>query len=396
MMTNNLYWDIDFYQINKSGELIPGDVYKYDRPETDRYVAVLSDGLGSGVKAHVLARLTSQMASGLVSGGIPVESAVRTIADTLPVCNVRKISYSTFTVAEVSEMTSVRLIEYDNPPYLLFRRGAFVDVKKDHSILKIGQAKHEEKEVLISHIKAEAGDRIIFFSDGVTQSGLGRNDMPLGWEQEAACEFIKQTILGNTDISSKRLARAICREALKNDGYEAHDDISCGVLWLRRSRSALVVSGPPYHDNRDRELAARVECFDGPVFVAGGTTAQIVARELNREIEVDLKDIHADVPPSSKMDGVDMVTEGFLTLSKVADLLESGSQLEDKKADPAVRMTEKLLDCDLISFIVGTKINVAHQDPNMPEEIELRRTLIKRIMKSLKNDYYKEVSVEYF
>lgn len=393
MENKSFIWEIDYYQIQKHKENVPGDIFKCVRTGGDRYVAVLADGLGSGVKANVLAKLTAEMGVGLVSGGIGIKPAVESIMKTLPVCSVRKISYSTCTITEILDFSHVRMIEFDNPRMMHIRAGKLLEHTPEVTTFKTDF--RDENEILVSNFGVKAGDRLIMFSDGVTQSGLGYEGTPLGWDTERITAFVCGIIREKPFISAKDLSRQICREALRFDQFKAHDDITCAVMYLRRPRKLLVVTGPPYQEAKDEELARRVRDFPGMKVVSGGTTAQIVSRELNLPLEVDISTIDPLLPPASKMPGIDLVTEGILTLSKVADILEQEDVDHLGGNSPAVSMIRVLLDSDMIRFVVGTKINEAHLDPDMPVEIELRRTIIKRIMFVLKNKHLKEVEVEY-
>ena len=232
------------------------------------------------------------------------------------------------------------------------------------------------------------------FSDGVTQSGLGKS-LPLGWRLEGVREFVKKEIAANPDISSRELSRAIVQKANSLDGLCSKDDITCVVVYIRRPRRTLIVTGPPFTKEADMALCEKISGFDGKKIVSGGTTAQIVSRLFNKKLVLDMKCWSKDVPPSSKMEGIDLVTEGMLTLSKVAAILEKKSNLADLPNDPAKKFVEILLDSDQVHFIVGTKINEAHQDPNIPVEIGIRRTIIGRLRKALEEIYLKETSQEY-
>ena len=69
--------------------------------------------------------------------------------------------------------------------------------------------------------------------------------------------------------------------------------------------------------------------------------------------------------------------------------------IDTEKQNAAVRLTKLLLGSDKIDFVVGTKINIAHQDPNLPMELEIRRNIVKKIFRILQDRYLKEISVRY-
>jgi len=244
--------------------------------------------------------------------------------------------------------------------------------------------------VSFSEFNACIGDRILYFSDGVSQAGMGRPEYPLGWGRKNVIQQLKKWISWEDDISSRVLAMKTAIRARQIDGYEPKDDITCGVMYLRHPRSLLVVTGPPYSDTKDAELAQMVDAFEGRKVICGGTTASIIGRELDRDIDMNLDSLDPDIPPSSMMEGIDLITEGTLTLSKVADILERGQKPELMRANAATTLVSNLLDSDIIFFVVGTRINEAHQDPNLPVELDIRRNIVKKITNLLEEKYLKE------
>lgn len=396
---NNVFIDVDYAQIYKHGQKIGGDVFLLSRnPENNQIVATLSDGLGSGVKANVLASLTAHMAHKLSFSPIDLNHSAKIIMDTLPICKERKISYSTFTIADIrykekNEDIEVNLVEYDNPPSLRFNGSDQVRWAREKTELQREGA--FKKEVISSSLfSLSPGERLIMFSDGVTQSGLGKS-LPLGWRSDGVASFVKEEIEKDPDISSRELSRAIVNKANSLDGLSSKDDITCVVVYIRKPRRTLVVTGPPFTKEADEILGEKIRAFDGRKIISGGTTAQIVSRILGKRLTVDMKCWSKDVPPASKMEGADLVTEGMLTLSRVATILEKRLNPAELPDDPAKRFVEILLDSDQVHFIVGTKINEAHQDPNIPVEIGIRRTIIGRLRKALEEIYLKETSQEY-
>ena len=199
----------------------------------------------------------------------------------------------------------------------------------------------------------------------------------------------------NQTISAHHLARKVVLRANANDVYKAKDDISCAVVYFREPRRLLICSGPPYNNDKDSYLAQLVENYSGKKIVCGGTTAQIVSRELHRDIEVGMLSDKSGLPPASKMEGVELVTEGILTIGKVAEMLEGLSTSEVEGVGPAFEIVKLLLKSDVIDFVIGTKINVAHQDPSLPVELEIRRNVVKRIVRVLEEKFLKEVNLQF-
>ncbi len=387
-----IFIDMGFSQRCKHGEFICGDAFKFQKsPDGSRLTAVLSDGLGSGVKANILSSMTAVMSLKFASQDqINILQAAETMMSALPICQVRKISYATFTILNADLSGDVRLIEMGNPGFLYFRSG----VCRKQPYEELNSKKWNDRTMRRSQFRANSGDRIIFFSDGITQSGLGTGEYPLGWNGKYCTAFITSLLAEKPDISSQELCEAVVDQALlKEKNHKSHDDMTCAALNFRPTRKMVLFTGPPYDSKRDRECALYVGAFDGNKVVSGGTSAEIVSRELALEVRTDLKDMNPDLPPISYMKGIDLVTEGVFTLTKTASYLENFSGMFKNNA--AGKLAEILLRNDEIEFLVGTRINEAHQDPNLPQELDIRRNIIARITKILEEGFFKKVIVRY-
>jgi hypothetical protein len=383
--------DIDYCQRSKTGQVVSGDVFLSRKiREEGRIISILSDGLGSGVKASVLANMTATMALRYTSAFVDVRKSAGIIMDTLPICEVRKISYSTFTIVDLDDDGRTRVIEHGNPALVLLRGEQPVSIERTGITLE----NWKDRTIYYSEFDLQMGDRIICFSDGVSQSGMGRKGLPLGWGQDQVVNFLCRQIVREGEMSSQELARKVVAEAMLNDGSVPKDDITCGVVYYRHPRRLLVITGPPFAKERDGELAEMVLHFQGRKVICGGTTANIVSRLLNRPVEMSLAKLDPEIPPASVMEGVDLVTEGTMTLARVAEMLEQGAG-QPWPDNPARDLMTRMLQSDIVQFVVGTRINEAHQDPNVPVELDLRRNIIRKIARLLETGYLKESRIQF-
>jgi hypothetical protein len=390
----DFYIEVNSQQRFFDGERISGDVFLYRYvKEEDRVIAVLSDGMGHGVKANILATLTATMALNFTREHKDVDRIAEIIMNTLPVCSVRKISYSTFTIIDIESNGRTTILEYDNPSTIILRGSSIFD--PSWKTVRLDSGKHEGKVLSKCTFYPQKEDRIIICSDGVSQSGMGSEKLPFGWEHENVAVYASSLVNSEHSISAINLAGKIVSMAHKNDSYKARDDISCAAIYFRDPRKLLICTGPPYEKDKDLELAARVKDFKGKVILAGGTTADIVARVLNRTIVDELIFEDPDLPPESFMQGIDLVTEGILTLQKVNEILKTYNNSVKLEKGPADKIVKLIMESDEIQFIVGTRINIAHQDPNLPVDLEIRRTVVKRISRLLEEKWLKKVSLEY-
>ncbi|MDR2754414.1 MAG: SpoIIE family protein phosphatase [Planctomycetaceae bacterium] len=395
-MQTNVFVEMECCQFNHDGESVCGDDFLFERSETEnRHLAVLSDGLGSGIKANLLATMTTTMALRFIRSNIDILQSAEVIMDTLPVCEVRKISYATFTIFDLQIGGKSRIIEMDNPAFIHLRNNCDLKVERRDLISE----RWVSRKVRLSEIHAIIGDRLIVFSDGVTQAGLGRKGYKFGWRREGALAFIKKQIENTPDISARELSHAVVMAARNcNENNACIDDISCMVIYLRKPRKLRLLTGPPFHKESDTAFAELVREFDGKTILCGGTTAKIIAGELNRSIKIDVNMLpqSGGLPPISKINGIDLVTEGILTLTDVVQRIEKGDALANPLPLASKKMVELFRNSDEIELVVGTKVNEAHQDPNLPVDLEIRRNIVKRLKTVLEEKYRKRVSIRYF
>ena len=390
MIEDSFFVDIDCVQQKKDGQNTYGDCFMSKRyTDEGRIIGVLSDGLGSGIKANILANMTATMILKFVAEGRDLIKATEVIMNSLPICQVRRISYATFSVVDCDADGLVRIVEEGNPDFLHIRNGEVVDNEPQI----ITSKKFANRHMHLYKIQLQPEDRLIFCSDGVTQAGLGTNEYRLGWRREGLQDFAIEEINKYPTISSRHLARLIVKESLRKEpNKKAKDDISAFVLYFRKPRKSLIFTGPPYYAERDAEYAKIFDEFKGTKAICGGTTANLIARELGRTIVTE-KITPGILPACSHMEGVDLITEGILTLTKALEYLTDGYEVMPDNA--AGRLVELFLNSDCIDFMVGAKLNQAHYDPEMPIELEIRKNVIKQLEKVLSEKYIKKVNVQF-
>mgnify|MGYP006282884413 CR=1 FL=1 len=393
-MSNRFYIEVSCEQRNFGKERICGDVFLTRKiSEENRTIAVLSDGMGHGVKANVLATLTATMSLNFTIEHKEPEKIADIIMNTLPVCSERHMNYATFTIIDIEADGQITILEYDNPQTIILRNYRNFDPGWQQTVMHT--EKNEGKEIRTCRFKPRKEDRILFFSDGITQSGLGTEKYPLGWGYENLLEHAENLVKNAPHISAAKLAEKIVNLAYRNDNYSAKDDTSCASIYFREPRKLLISTGPPYEEENDSKLGEAVKEFKGKKIVCGATTADIIARELGVEIEDSLDFTDSELPPVSTMPGIDLVTEGILTITKVTRILKDYTPNYDLGNGPADRIIKMVRESDEIEIIIGTRINIAHQDPNLPVDLEIRRTVVKRMARLLEEKFLKEVHIRY-
>lgn len=384
-----MFIDIGCCRKKKYNQNAYGDYFISKRfKDSNRVIGILSDGLGSGIKANILSCMTATMLLKFIEAQSDISEACETIMNSLPVCKVRKISYSTFSAIDCDEEGNAKIVEEGNPEFLWIRNNKIM--QPDYKV--ITSKTFANRHMRLYSLKLEKDDRIIFCSDGVTQAALGSKELKLGVRREGLIQIVQEKLNEKPFISSDELAKYIIRqiEVIEPD-HKLKDDTSAVCFYFRNPRKSVVFTGPPYDAEQDAQYAKSFYTFKGKKAIAGGTTANLIARELNLEITADRNINVGKLPGISYMQGVDLVTEGILTLTRTAEYLEHGSF----KDDAAGKLVNFLLDSDEIKFMVGVKLNQAHYNPNLPVEIEIRKNVIRKMVGILEEKYIKKVEVVY-
>ncbi len=374
-MNETHYVDLSVHSLNKFGEELCGDKVEIVKSE-NRTIVVLADGLGSGVKANILATLTSKIMITMLDKGASLIDTIDTITNTLPVCQVRNIAYSTFTIIDIDNELNCKIIEFDNPPAFLLRKHKMYELEKVPMI-------SSGKKVLISEIKLKIGDEIIIVSDGVIHAGVGKF-LNHGWEWHHVAEYLEKQRLKSADKLNRRLIE-VCHK-LYDD--RPGDDTTAVAIKIRLPEKIQLLTGPPIDPKVDKTLIDQFVKRQGKKVVCGGTAANIVSRELGREIITDIKYLDPKIPPIAKIKGIDLVTEGVLTLKMAHDELkrinDSCTEPNLEKKDGVSRLLKLLIeDSTHINIYLGHAINPAHQNPNFPIELSIKVKIVEGIIVEL-------------
>ncbi len=388
---NDLCADIGFKSINHVGEQLCGDHVEIVEPDDNSTVIVLSDGLGSGVKASILSTLTSKIISTMLAEGLPLEDCVSTIAATLPVCSVREVAYSTFTIIHIKNNQTAEIIQYDNPHVIVIRDEVNFDYPKTE--MTIGG-----KKIYKSIIKLQDGDMFVAMSDGCPHAGIGVS-YNFGWKREDIIEFFEA--LAPAGYTAKNLATILIDKCNELYGQEPGDDATACVVKIRKRVPMNMLFGPPANRDDANRMMSLFFSKEGKHIICGGTTSSIAAKYLRKPIKPSLDFIN-DIPPIAYIDGVDLVTEGVITVNKVVeyaqDYLGENKYYEhwnfqkDGASLISLLLFEEATD---INFYVGRAINPAHQNPDLPINFSIKMNLVEELSKALKQ-MGKRIKVSYF
>ena len=376
MMTDP-FVEYGYVSLNKYGEELCGD--KVECTSSHGHITVvLADGLGSGVKANILSTLSSKILCTMVDNDMPIEECVETMIQTLPVCKVRGVAYSTFSVIHVDTEGRGNLFEFDNPQAIYYHDGHCRDFERTPMDV-LG------KKVYHTKLALEENDAVLIMSDGTIHAGIGMV-LNFGWDRKEIMEHLDRNI--KPGMSARCIAWLLASAC--NDLYmdKPGDDTTVAALRLRRACRVHLMVGPPVDKEKDDYYVSRFMEGNCKKIVCGGTTSQVVSRYLKTSVRTSLDFPDKDVPPIGYIDGIDLTTEGVITLRKLLDLCDkyvSSNDLSPKtfnKKDGASLLAEMLLEeATHVTFFVGQGMNKAHQ--GLPIDITMKLKLVERLAANL-------------
>ena len=388
---NDLCCDIGFKSINHAGEQLCGDHVDIAEQEDGSTVIVLADGLGSGVKASILSTLTSKIISTMLAAGLSLEECVETIAATLPVCSVRGVAYSTFTILRIIQNRTAEVIQYDNPHVILLRDGANWDYPRQEMFIG-------GKKIYRSVIHLQENDVFIAMSDGCPHAGIGVG-YNFGWKREDIISYMEAMNL--CGYSAKLLSTMLVDECDRLYGGKPGDDATSCVVRMRRRVPMNLLFGPPGNRDDVNRMMSLFFAKEGKHIVCGGTTSSLAAKWLNKPLRPSL-DFEGDIPPIAKLEGVDLVTEGVITVNRVVQYAEdfiadNNCYDEWSNRKDGASMISRLLfeEATDINFYVGRAINPAHQNPDLPINFSIKMNLVQELSAALQK-MGKRIKVSYF
>ncbi|MFA9377663.1 MAG: SpoIIE family protein phosphatase [Lachnotalea sp.] len=390
---NSLCTDIGYLSLNKYGEQLCGDHVEVMLNEDDLTVVVLADGLGSGVKANILSTLTSKIISTMMANSLSVGECVSTIAATLPICKVREIAYSTFTIIRIIDNVQAEIIQYDNPHVILLREGKNYDYPKITEVI-------DNKTIYKSKINLYENDTFILMSDGAVHAGVGLT-LNMGWQRDHIIDFMEK--IYSESFTAKILSTMLVDKCNSLYAGKPGDDTTVCTVKLRKRKAINLLIGPPANPNDDQKMMALFFAKEGKHIVCGGTSSTIAANFLNKKLDISNPVyVSSDIPPTAKIDGVDLVTEGVITINQVLeyakDYLENNRQYADwsYQTDGASMIARLLFEeATDINFFVGRAVNPAHQNPNLPIGFNIKMNLVDELARYLK-EMNKKIKVSYF
>jgi hypothetical protein len=389
---NNLCTEVDYRSLNKYGEELCGDHVDVVEQGENSSIVVLADGLGSGVKANILSILTSKIISTMMAQSMSIEDCVATIASTLPVCSVRGIAYSTFSIIRIIDSEEAEIIQYDNPHVILLRDGKNVEIPE--TVMEI-----EGKTIYQSRIPIRRNDIFIAMSDGAVHAGVGKT-LNFGWKREDIIHFLET--LFDVRFTAKIITGMLLEQCNKLYQKEPGDDTTVCTIKIRNREQINLVVGPPANPNDVRKMMSLFFSKEGKHIVCGGTTSSLAANFLDKPIKAEFNYVDPAIPPTADIEGVDLVTEGVLTINRVLTYAQNylnnkGSYSQWRSKRDGASMLARILfeEATDINFYVGKAVNPAHQNPELPINFSIKMRLVDELSDCLRK-MGKRIKVSYF
>lgn len=390
---NNLCTDVGYVSINKHGEQLCGDHVEIVGQGENSTIAVLADGMGSGVKANILSTLTAKIISTMMDNDMSIEDCVSTIASTLPVCKVRQVAYSTFTILHIIDNQEAEIIQYDNPHVIFLRNGKHVDYPEIVEQI-------DGKNIYKSKVKLQEGDVLVAMSDGTIHAGVGMT-LNFGWQRDEIIEFLET--MYDSSYTAKTLSAMLVGQCNELYGNQPGDDTTACTVKIRERKPLNLMIGPPANPADVEKMMSLFFSKEGKHIVCGGTTSTLASEFLGKPLDTSMPlYIDPDIPPIAKIEGVDLVTEGVITINRVLEyakdylaenrLYTDWSYKKDGASSIARMLFEEATD---INFYVGRAVNPAHQNPNLPIGFSIKMRLVDELAECLKQ-MGKRIKVSYF
>ena len=369
--------DICWKSFNKNREELCGDKVEVLKTE-DSSIIILADGMGSGVKANILATLTSKILGTMFREGAEIDACVETIARTLPICKEREVAYATFSILQIFRDGEAYLVEYDNPKCVFIRNKEIINYPYQERVI-------EGKKIREYRFHVELNDCFVLMSDGAIWAGE-EETMNYNWEwDDMAAYTLKCT---NETLSAARLAAMLSQVCYDLYGQKPGDDTTVAVTRVIRRQVVNIFTGPPSRKEDDERVVHDFMKQEGKKVICGGTSANVASRVLKREIVTLVKHADPKIPPMATMEGLDLVTEGVLTIGSALDLLHRYENDEFDEAffdaldaeNGAAKLARLLIEeCTDLNLFVGRALNPAHQNSNLPFDLSVRMNLVEQL-----------------
>ncbi|MBU1107764.1 MAG: serine/threonine-protein phosphatase [Candidatus Riflebacteria bacterium] len=352
-----------------------GDAFlSFRTPEAT--VVILADGIGSGVKANIYANMTISRLETLLSEGFSLRRAFSSLVNTMHESRGTDMPYAVFTVARILNNGETTVLAYEMPESIFVGRHSASVLKRRN--FPLGNDVISETNLFL-----EPDEGLLLYSDGITLAGIGGSTRN-GWSSDEVCRFVNDQLVSGEFKS--QLAQRVHKHARKLWGKKCGDDCTVVGALCRLGKVATVFTGPPADKTRDNKVVEEFLNMPGLKIVCGATTAQVVARQLKRQLQINKADASLIAPPGYSIEGVDLVTEGAVTLNQLFNIFDADPVYFEHYSS-VTRLYDALIDADRINFMVGGSENIGHADIAFRQQgIMSRHKVIELLAQKLRAD----------
>jgi len=377
------FFDDLLHQHNKKGYSVCGDHCICERTPAGT-IYVLCDGIGSGVYANISAIFSANHILELIRGGMSPRITCETVAASMHRAHSEDMQFAAFSVAYIQPDGQFTIYSYEAPSPVL--------LQNNHATLPTQRFYTAGFEIIseVDGILTE-GDAILLFSDGVSQAGLGHG-YGMGIGSDGVVNFINRNYDPDDGIVElPKQIMAMCQQVSAGN-YE--DDTTLALIYCRQAKELTLLTGPPSKQSLDHVYATDFMEMPGQKVICGSTTTDILARELQLQVVTLSMGNSFGQPPEYEIAGIDLVTEGAITLNQVYNILDEpaerliGNSLVE-------RLCLMIKSADVIHLMIGNAANVAHDDLIFKQiGVHIRKSTIQQIANTLKK--HGKLIIEHF
>jgi len=372
----SLWIETAYQGLARAGEEVCGEAVRTFQTE-ERFFVILASSPQGGAEGAARAAATAERAMEMAQAG----DAPDRVAETLIVAPPASEEI-TFSILQVLDGDRAHLVECEALPLCLIRRGEVEFLPLSEDVVH-GRLLRE------CCFRLQDGDYMVMVSQGYLR--------PRGWGWGWTDIAVAVRRWTDTRCDADELLSALVRTYRRLNPEAPRQDVTIVAMQARPVRTVMVWTGPPVDPAQDEVALEKLMTEPGTRVICGDTTAQIAARLLGAELEMEPRPEGGwvEVPPVSRLEGMDLVTEGLVTLGKARERIAGAKRVRDlpRGEDGATRLARALLEADLIHFIVGLAVNPA-QAADAAGTVPLRQAVVEELMHDLKTRG-KLVSVEH-
>lgn len=370
-----IHVEIDISQTPKKPGAVCGDSVLSFRT-TESTVILLADGIGSGIKANIYANMAISRLEKLLESGFSLRHAFSSLVRTMHDSRGTDMPYAVFTVCRILNNGEATVLAYEMPEAIFVGRHSATVMKRRNFTL-------EHEVINETNLFLEPGEGLLMYSDGITLAGIG-GLTKMGWNSSEVCRFVNDRMVAGE--KKRRLPKLVHQRAKELWGQPCGDDCTVVGAFCRPGKVVTIFTGPPADKEKDRKTVEDFLARPGLKVVCGATTAQIVAKHLQREVKINVADSSMIAPPGYSIEGIDLVTEGAVTLNQVFNILDADPTFFEQESS-VTRLYDAIIDADRVDFIVGCSENTGHADIAFRQQgIMPRRKIVELLAQKLAED----------